>query len=102
MNIDQCTDALMALGFTALEAGIYTTLLRKSPITGYGIAKELGKPAANTYKAIESLQTKGAIIVDDGESRLCRAVAPEEVFGQLERSFADNKKRAEAALAELQ
>ena len=91
----------MSLGFTALEAGIYTTLLGKSPLSGYAIAKELGKPAANTYKAIESLQKKGAIIIDDGGSRLCRAVPTEELLSQLDNTFRENRQRAAKALAEL-
>jgi hypothetical protein len=41
--------ALMALGFTELEARIYTFLLQESPATGYRIAQAIQKPVANTW-----------------------------------------------------
>ncbi len=95
------TQHLVDLGFTALEAEIYTYLLGASAVTGYRVAQALGKPAANTYKAIESLQRKGALMVDDGESRVCTAVPPEELFGALERRFTETREKAEQALAEI-
>lgn len=80
---------------------MYTALLRQSPATGYRVAQTLGKPAANTYKALESLARKGAIIVDEGTNRVCRAVPADEWLGQLERQFLSRKKRAAEALAGL-
>jgi len=96
---DDTIQALAALGFTNLEAEVYTALLRQSPSTGYRIAQSLGKPAANTYKAIESLEAKGAVLVDDGASRLCRAVPPDELLANLGRAFADRREVASRALA---
>ncbi|HZO89918.1 MAG TPA: helix-turn-helix domain-containing protein [Chthonomonadaceae bacterium] len=101
MTPDESIGALVALGFTELEAEVYTFLLQESPATGYRVAQAIGKPAANTYKAIETLQNKGAVIVERGASRLCRAIPAEELLGQLERSFQERKQRAETALAEL-
>lgn len=101
MNIKDITDVLVELGFTGLEAEVYITLLRQSPITGYRIAQELGKPVANTYKAIESLRNKGAVIVDEGENRLCRAIPAEELLGQIERRFRVTQKRAAKALSKV-
>ncbi len=100
MNADHI-QALVALGFTALEAEVYGFLLREPAATGYRVAQRIGKPAANTYKAVESLQRKGAVIVDDGESRVCRAVPPAELLGQLDRRFEESRNAAEAALANL-
>jgi sugar-specific transcriptional regulator TrmB len=93
--------ALVSLGFTQLEAEVYHFLLGESPATGYRAAQALGRPVANTYKAIEALAAKGAVLVDDGTSRLCRAVPWEELLGQLDRSFAERKEHAAAALARL-
>jgi sugar-specific transcriptional regulator TrmB len=59
MPIENCIHTLMEFSFSGLEAEIYTFLLRDSPATGYRVAQALGKPVANTYKAIESLQNKG-------------------------------------------
>lgn len=101
MTEPRYSQALVALGLTALEAEAYAHLLQDSPATGYRVAQALGKPAANTYKALESLARKGAVLVDDGANRLCRAVPPDEWLGQLDRQFQTNKKQAAAALAGL-
>ena len=93
--------ALVALGFTALEAEVYGVLLREPAATGYRVAQAIGKPVANTYKAIESLHRKGAVIVDDGENRVCRAIPSSELLSQLDRRFHDSRNAAEAALADL-
>jgi HTH-type transcriptional regulator, sugar sensing transcriptional regulator len=94
--------ALVELGFTGLEAEVYTALVQNPPMTGYRVAQVLGKPAANVYKAIESLQAKGAVMVEEGANRVCHAVPPGELLGLLERGFRESRERAAAALAELQ
>lgn len=90
---------LVDLGLTGLEAEVFTFLLTESPATGYRVAQAIGKPAANTYKAIESLEKKGAVLVERGANRLCRAVSPDELLAGIERRFLETKKRAQAALA---
>jgi len=92
---------LVGLGFTGLEAEVYAFLLQESPATGYRIAQGIGKPAANTYKAIESLEAKGAVLVEEAENRLCRAVPVEELLSRLERTFARKRERASQALTAL-
>jgi sugar-specific transcriptional regulator TrmB len=93
--------ALVALGFTGLEAEVYACLARESPATGYRVAQTLGKPVAGIYKTLESLVNKGAVMVEEGTSRLCRAVPVDELLGRLERAFRERKLAAERALAEL-
>jgi sugar-specific transcriptional regulator TrmB len=93
--------ALVNLGFTGLEAEVYTFLLQQSPATGYRVAQAIGKPVANTYKAIESLQRKGAILVDEGGSRQCVAVPSEELLGVMEQAFRERRRQATKALATL-
>ena len=92
---------LTELGFTAMEAAVYRALVEASPATGYRVAQQIGKPIANTYKAIESLAAKGAVLVDDGEHRSCRAVPPGELLRRLERSFRDRCAAAEEELLRL-
>ena len=92
---------LIDLGFTALEAEIYTWLLGESPATGYRVAQALGKPAANIYKALESLEAKGVVLVEEGSWRLFRPLAVEELLGRLERRFRERKDEAARALADL-
>lgn len=92
----------MGLGFTGLEAAIYRCLVEHAPATGYRVAQQLGKPIANTYKALESLEAKGAVLIEEGEHRRCRAVAPAELLARLERSFRERCASAEAALRGLE
>jgi sugar-specific transcriptional regulator TrmB len=87
---------LQALGFTETEALIYAYLVENSPATGYRISHSIGKQPANTYKALRSLEDKGAIIIESGKSKLCQAVPPYEVLDSLEKQF--NKHRLAAKL----
>ncbi|MDH4241465.1 MAG: hypothetical protein OEW48_18045 [Phycisphaerae bacterium] len=72
------------LGLNRLEAGIYAFLLTNDPQTGYQIGKKLRKPTANVYKAIESLSHKGAVLIEEGNNRLCRAVPVSEFLEHIE------------------
>lgn len=92
---------LTELGFTNLEAEIYAFLVENSPATGYRIAKGIGKPAANSYKAIESLYTKGAILIDDSKTRLCRAVGIEELFDNIKDQVNVLSNKAKTELGKL-
>lgn len=92
--------ALQDLGFTGLEAQVYVYLLRHAPATGYRISHAIGKPTANTYKALTSLAGQGAVLVDDGGSGAVRAVPPDELLAILERRGRAQRAAALAALAE--
>jgi len=94
-------ESLTELGFTQLEAEVYVFLLQSETATGYGVAKALGRPTANTYKAIASLESKGAVMVDDGETRVCRAVPSHELLARLDREFQARRVRAESSLEAL-
>ncbi len=98
---EKAVTALAAVGLTDLEAEVYTFLLEEAPATGYRVAQGTGRLPANVYKAIESLQAKGAVIVDEGASRMCRALPAEEFLALQRRRFEEREKRAAAALAEL-
>lgn len=101
MAVRDSVKALADLGFTNLEAEIYAFLLQESPATGYRIAQAIGKPAANTYKAIQTLEQKGAVIVEDGASRMCRAVSSDELLSRLSREFELKRNSALASLSAL-
>jgi len=94
-------DSLAAVGLTQLEAQAYVHLLEHAPDTAYGVAKAIGKPTANTYKAIDSLYRKGALLVDEHEPRTWRPVAPEELLGALARQFDLHRRAAVQALTRL-
>lgn len=93
--------ALKRLGFTELEAAVYAYLVVNPPATAYKVARDIGKPVANTYKAVQSLFEKGAIMIDETENRLCRAVDPENLLENLKRSFLSDQDAARDALARL-
>jgi len=95
-------ESIALLGFTELEATIYAYLVQHSPATGYKVARAVGKPIANTYKAIEALQRKGAVLVDETGNRMCRALPPAELLDQAERDFRERHREARAALGRLE
>ncbi|MCG8605419.1 hypothetical protein MJD09_10525 [bacterium] len=99
MSTNDSLKALIELGFTGLEAEIYTFLLQESPATGYRIAQAIGKPVANTYKGVQSLEKKGAILVEESANRICRAVPPDELLARLERRFQEKKRKANLMLS---
>ncbi len=101
-SIEESVRHLAALGFTELEAAVYVYLVENSPATAYRVAQGIGKPVANTYKAVESLQQKGAVLVDETKTRLCRAVPPDDLLGRLEKTFESRREAAARALANLQ
>ena len=97
----QAAKTLEALGFSGIESLVYCFLLENSPATGYRVSQAIGKPTANTYNAIAALARRGAIVVDDSETRLCRAVPPSELLDRLNREFEARRKQAGAELAKL-
>jgi hypothetical protein len=92
-------DAFSALGFSDVESRTYCELLRGGPSTGYRLAAAIGKAAANIYQALESLLQKGAVMVDDKQARIYRAVPAADLLVALEQSF---KLRSSEALRSLQ
>ncbi|MBK8165002.1 MAG: TrmB family transcriptional regulator [bacterium] len=97
----QASRALQDLGFTALEAQVYAYLLQHAPATGYRISHAIGKPTANTYKALAALADQGAVLLDDGGGGAARAVPPAELLAGLERRARERREAAAAALADL-
>lgn len=93
--------SLERLGLTPLEASVYEFLAREPASTGYRIAQALGKSVGMIYKAVESLEAKGAAMsADDGDSRVLRAVPVEDFVGRLRRGFEEACTTACRALAD--
>jgi sugar-specific transcriptional regulator TrmB len=93
--------SLEAMGLTRLEALAYSYLVANPATTGYKVSKGIGKPTANVYRALESLERKGAVTNDRASPPLFRAVAPDELFDRLEREFLDRREIAARALKSL-
>jgi len=74
----------------------------KSHETGYKIAQKLGKPAANTYKALELLQKKG-LVVSDVSSKVKRysSLPISEYLDQRENELIDKRKKLVDALRSI-
>ncbi len=76
----------MELGLSGLEAEAYLAVLTEPDSTGYRISQVLGKPAPNTYKALDSLVNKSAILADEGSrSRTFTAIPVREQVIQRSR-----------------
>lgn len=88
-------------GLTQMEAEVYCYLLQNPPSTGYRIAKAIGRPFNSTYKVLEELRSKGAILVDGGGTKVARAVPIEDVLDQLEARFHENRRRVVEAVRNL-
>jgi sugar-specific transcriptional regulator TrmB len=94
---ERCITELRELGLSGLEATVYLHLLRQPRSTGYRVARDLGKAAANVYAALESLRTKGAIVLEQGGSRAWRALPA----ASLERVFAERLRERTRRLADV-
>ena len=97
---DAVVKSLCELGLSEIEALVYACLVQEGPATGYRISHAIGKPTANTYKAIASLARQGAVQADSGEGKLVRAIPPDELLAGLERRARERREAARALLAE--
>jgi sugar-specific transcriptional regulator TrmB len=98
---DEALAVLTELGLNELEAEVYVFLLGQQPMTAYRVARHIGKATANTYKAIDSLARRGAVLIEEGENRLCRAVPAAEFIQHVQRSFSSLTRKAEDALSRV-
>ena len=94
--------SLQELGFNELEGEVYLYLLPNPPATAYAVGKAIGRPTANVYKAVEALSRRGAVMVEEGESRVCRAVPVAEFLRQAKAGFEQLSARAAKQLGGLQ
>jgi sugar-specific transcriptional regulator TrmB len=93
--------SLESLGLTQMESLAYAYLVANPASTGYRIARGIGKPTANVYRALESLERKGAVVHDRSATPSFRAIAPDDLLTRLERDFLERKALASRELAAL-
>jgi sugar-specific transcriptional regulator TrmB len=95
--------ALLAeVGLNQLEAAVYVALLKEAGSTGYRISQLVGKPVANTYKALDSLVGKGAAIVDGtGRGRVYMAVPVGEYLEGMKQDIEAKRRVLQDELADL-
>ncbi|MGL4344856.1 MAG: TrmB family transcriptional regulator [Cellulosilyticaceae bacterium] len=61
-------ESLLKLGFTPIEATVYTTLCKHGALSGYEVAKICGVSRSNVYAALYSLQEKGRCYVAEEDA----------------------------------
>ena len=93
---------LMQIGLNKLEAGVYLQLLSHPPATAYKVGKLLNKPTANVYKAMDALAEKGAVMIEDNKTKLCKAVPPEEFIGAFQKHLWEKSEKLKNNLQSLQ
>jgi HTH-type transcriptional regulator, sugar sensing transcriptional regulator len=91
-------EIFVQLGFNALESEVYISLLKNGAQTAYKIGKSLNKPTANVYKAVDVLFNAGAIEIEDGDIKICKAIAIESLASQLQQNY---KTKLDLAVSEL-
>jgi sugar-specific transcriptional regulator TrmB len=83
---DDFVEKLVRLGFSEYEAKAYLALLRKSPVSGYELAKVSSVPRSMIYEVMGKLTSRGAaMILRTGGSTKYAPVPAVEFFDQLQR-----------------
>ena len=93
-NSDDLATLLRKMGLSELEANVYIWLLENHRSTGYKIAMQTGKPVANTYKALKSLENKGAVVRDNSSNKIYFDTIPvEEFLNKIEKEFSKQREK---------
>ncbi|MFC2156556.1 helix-turn-helix domain-containing protein [Acidobacteriota bacterium] len=99
---DKHLQLLVDIGLSKLQSRIYLSLLNGVKSTGYQIAKLLNEPAANTYKALESLQKTGLVLLDESTKVKYYTAQPIcNYLDQIEHRFASKRKVLEDSIASV-
>jgi len=91
---------LCSFGFTQLEALVYCELLRNAPLTGYRLARDVGRAPPNIYHTLKGLVQKGAIVAvkEDKGAASYLPVPPKQLFAAIWQDFSERHNAALAAL----
>jgi len=74
---------LGSIGFSGLEIDVYLALLEQPNASGYQVAQKMGKLVGSTYKALDSLRAKGAVVGErDRAADDVRSVVDQRVHGR--------------------
>lgn len=93
---------LRDLGFSEYEARAYVALLRRSPLTGYEVAKASRVPRPNVYAVLQKLEDRGAVLrLETGQGVRYAPVSPAELTSRLSAGFGDALAAARRALEEV-
>lgn len=84
------TETLHKLGFSPIEATVYTTLCQNGALTGYEVAKLTGISRSNVYAALHNLYEKGKCYLSEGDSAKYIAISKEDLLLSTEREMKKN------------
>jgi predicted transcriptional regulator len=77
--------SLQRLGFSEYEARAYVTLLRKSRLNGYELAKESGIPRANVYNVVAKLVERGVVLtINAANGPRYTPIDPQQLVSRIE------------------
>lgn len=99
--INNAKASLVNIGFTALESDLYLFLQINGASTGYAVAKGIGKPVGNVYKALESLTLKGGASRSQSESITYVAVSWKNIISRQRNVFEQNIEQLQESLEKL-
>jgi len=91
-------EILKNLSFTEYEAKAYLTLLEESPLTGYAVAKNSGVPRSKIYEVLDSLVTRGDILVSPGNTQQYTPIPAKELIRTRRIKAEENFQLAEESL----
>ncbi|MGL4738036.1 MAG: TrmB family transcriptional regulator [Cellulosilyticaceae bacterium] len=80
-------ESLLKLGFTPIEATVYTTLSKHGALSGYEVAKICGISRSNVYAALYSLQEKGRCYVAEEDATKYIPLTKDELLATARAEF---------------
>ncbi|WHH60778.1 TrmB family transcriptional regulator [Petroclostridium sp. X23] len=99
--IENILETLKNLNFTEYEAKAYLALLEESPLTGYAVAKNSGVPRSKIYEVLDSLATRGDILVSHGITQQYIPIPAKELIKNRRIKAEENFKLAELSLEQF-
>jgi HTH-type transcriptional regulator, sugar sensing transcriptional regulator len=97
----EVVQSLRRLGFSEIEALVYCDLLQHPGSTGYRVGKSIKRPHANVYQGLVALEARGAVLFEEGETRIYTAVPAAELVGHLQKRFQEDCEAAATALEDF-
>lgn len=97
--MEELTESLQNLGYTAYEAAVYLALLQAHPATGYELSKKSRVPQAKIYETLPRLVDKGLIFSLGGEPAKYAPLPVRHLLAKLKLTFEENLSRLEKQLA---
>ncbi len=83
MKLSEASDALERVGLSRYEALVFVNLARSGAITAGELARASGVNRVQTYRALESLESRGLVEVTIDRPRRYAARAIDDVFEMI-------------------